>query len=233
MKGSALVSKKDDKDLIKSQPGIESEEEMGIFGRSRSREEIKAEQRAQRAREIQALRDARRAKREARRAESKGNRKDLLFMGAFLLAVIVVCGVILGVQIAGSNDQAKYEASETNTAHFYDLDALPTLEEDGLTAVINEVYYTKGDYLCVNMTLGNGLDETTTLDSLEVKISNSDTNALIASGYTEAIDGTYRLEAQGYNTYTLYIKPEHIKIMDDTLQKLTYEITAVGTTVEE
>ena len=227
------MSKIDDKDLMINLPDAESEEELGIFGRSLSREEIKAEQKAQRAREIQALRDARRAAKAARRAEPKGKRKDLLIMGAFILAVVVVCGVILGVQIAASNKEALYEASETNTAHFYNMEARPTLDDEGLTAVINEVYYTKGDYLCVNMTLGNGLKEMMTLDSLEVKISNSETKELIASGYTEAIDSTYCIEAQGYNTYTLYIRPEHIKIMDDTLQNLTYEITAVGTTVEE
>ena len=132
------MSKIDDKDLIQSQPGIESEE-PGIFGRSQSREEIKAEQKAQRVREIQALRDARRAAREARRAEVKGNRKDTLIMLSIGAAVVVVCCVILGVQIANGNKQSVYEESTTNPAHFYDLEERPELSEDGIAVAVNEL----------------------------------------------------------------------------------------------
>ena len=71
------------------------------------------------------------------------------------------------------------------------------------------------------------------LDTLEVKISNGETKALIASGYTAAVDDTYTVPANGTNTYTFYIRPEHVKITDDTLETITYEITAVGTLLEE
>ncbi|MBQ4613118.1 MAG: hypothetical protein IJB26_06220 [Clostridia bacterium] len=224
---------KNKKNSTKISSDVELNEELGIFGRSQSREEIKAQRKEQRAREIQALRDARRAERAARKADRKAGRKDTLIMLGIALSVIAICGVVVGVQIARENNNAVYDPSETNTAHFYDLEALPSLEEDGISCVVNEVFYTKGDYLCVNMTLGNGTEDTRKLDSLSVKISNGDTGELIASGYTEAIDETYRVGAQQYNTYTMYIKPEHVKVKDATLEKLTYEIEVVGTAVEE
>lgn len=223
------MSKKDDKELLNN----ELNEELEIFGRSKSRDEIKAEQKAQRARELQALRDARRAAKEERKAAPKGKRIDLLVMGAVLLVVLAIGGVLVGTQIAKSNKEALYDPSEEYTGHFYDFDARPSVEEKDVKVVVNELFYTKGEHLCVNMTIGNGYDKTLGLSSLEVKLYNSETQDLIASGYTNAVDETYRLPAGGLNTYTLYIRPEHVKNYQDTLQKITYEITVTPKTVEE
>ncbi len=217
----------DEKDLLNE---ALRPDEPEIFGRSKSRAEIKAEQKTQRAKELDALRQARRAARQARKANA--SKVDLIILLVVLGLVLVFGGVLIGNSIAKENKQKAYERSETVSGYFYDDEAKPTLEKDGITAAVNEVYYTAGGYLCVNMTLGNGTDKTMSLDSLEVALSN-EKDALIASGYTEAIDTSYRIEAGGYNTYTLYIKPEHIKLANDTLSPLTYQITAVGTEVEE
>ncbi len=223
----------DDKEWIETQPGIESEEEMGIFGRSKSREEIKAEEKARKKAELEVLRDARRLAKEAKKVAPKENRRDLLVMGFILLVILIGIGVALGTSIHKANKELSYEMSEDTPGYFYDGEATPELDEDGLTATVNEVYYTNGGHLCVHMTLGNGADKAMRLDTLEVKISNGNSEALIASGYTANIDDTYTVSAGGTNTYTFYIKPEHVKIADDTLQTIGYEITAVGTLLEE
>lgn len=229
----SFLSNVDDKDLIKNQPGIESEEEMEIFGRSKSREEIKAEEKARRARELQALREARRLAKAAKKAAPKENRRDLLVMGIILLLIVIGCGIALGVSINKANKELLYEMSENTPGYFYDAEATPELKDDGITAAVNQAYYTNGGHLCVYMTLGNGADKAIRLDTLEVKISNGDTEELIASGYTENVDDTYTVPAGGTNTYTFYIKPEHVKIADATLETISYEITAVGTLMEE
>ena len=223
----------DDKEWIETQPGIESEEEMGIFGRSKSREEIKAEEKARKAAELAALREARRQAKEAKKAAPKEKRGDLLVMGIILLAVLIGAGVLLGINIAKSNKELSYEMSEDTPGYFYDGEATPELKDDGITAAVNQAYYTNGGHLCVYMTLGNGADKAIRLDTLEVKISNGNTEQLIASGYTKDVDDTYVVPAGGTNTYTFYIKPEHVKIADDTLETISYEITAVGTLIEE
>ncbi len=161
------------------------------------------------------------------------NKKDLLVMSAILLAVLIVIGVILGVQFAKGNKEAQYEMSEENAGYFYDGEAEPALDETGVSAAVNEVYYTKGGHLCVNMTLGNGTAENRRLDSLEVSIYNGKTNKLIAGGYTEDIDKEFIVNANSYAGYTFYISPEHVKINDDTLGTIMYKITAVATKVEE
>lgn len=223
----------DDKELIEEQVGIESEDEMDIFGRSKTRDEIKAEEKARRAAEIAALREARRLAKEAKKSEPKEKRGDLLVMGIILLVVIIGAGVMLGLNIANSNKELSYEMSEETPGYFYDGEATPELKDDGITAAVNEAYYTNGGHLCVYMTLGNGADKDMRLDTLEVKISNGNTEELIASGYTADVDDAYIVPAGGTNTYTFYIKPEHIKIADDTLETISYEITAVGTLIEE
>ena len=223
----------DDKEWIETQPGIESEEEMGIFGRSKSREEIKAEEKARKAAELAALGEARRQAKEAKKAAPKEKRGELLVMGIILLAVLIGAGVLLGINIAKSNKALSYEMSEDTPGYFYDGEATPELKDDGITAAVNQAYYTNGGHLCVYMTLGNGADKAIRLDTLEVKISNGNTEQLIASGYTKDVDDTYVVPAGGTNTYTFYIKPEHVKIADDTLETISYEITAVGTLIEE
>ncbi len=224
------MDKFDDKITLAEQEETR-ETELEIFGRSKSREEIKAEQKAQRARELEALREARRLAKEAKKAAPKEKRKDLLVMGIILLILLIGMGVVLAINISKANKELLYEMSENTPGYFYDAEATPELSDDGITAAVNQVYYTNGGHLCVHMTLGNGTDKAIQMDALEVKISNGETEALIASGYTASIDDSYTVPADGTNTYTFYIKPEHVKIADDTLETIKYEITATGTEV--
>lgn len=226
------MDKFDDKTALAEQEEMQ-EAELELFGRSKSREEIKAEEKARKAREIEALREARRLAKESKRVSPKEKRTDLLVMGIILLVIVIGCGVALGVSINNANKALLYEISENTPGYFYDAEATPELSEDGITAAVNQVYYTNGGYLCIDMTLGNGADKAIRLDTLEVKISDGDTEELIASGYTADIDDTYTVAAGGTNTYTFYIKPEHVQIADATLETISYEITAVGTLMEE
>ncbi len=226
------MDNKEQKNALGEQP-LETADEPEIFGRSKSREEIKADRKAARAAELAALREARKKKAAARKVDVKGKRTDLIVMGTILLAVLVACGVVLGIKISQGNEALQYEMSEEITGYFYDGAATPELSNEGVTAAINEVYYTKGGHLCVNMTLGNGTNEERRLDSLEVTINNGETGDLIASGYTEEIDETFIITYGGYEGYTFYIKPEHVVIPNDTLSTISNEITAEATAVGE
>ncbi len=147
-----------------------------------------------------------------------------LLSGCDLLALDEIVNSAVG-DIAENDD---YDMSEKNTGYYYDGAATPELADDGITAAVNEVYYTKNGHLCVFMTLGNGTSEDCRLDSLEVTIYNGDTDAVIAGGYAEHISANFIIAAGGYETYTLYIRPEHVEIPDDTLETISYEITAVS-----
>lgn len=211
-------------------PGSDIDEQLEIFGRSRSREEIRAEIKAQKAQERLELKQQLKAERERRRigGDSKQMRRERWVTVGVLALILVVCGGLLAWQIGSGMKNEQYEKSETVTAEFLDADAQPELSEDGLTATVNRVYYTKGNYLCVQMTLGNGLDQPQHMSSLEVKLSNTASGELIASGYTAKISEKYVVPEQGYNTYTFYISPEYVSIKDDPLDGITYEITCNG-----
>ncbi len=204
-----------------------------IFGRPKSREEIKQEEKARKRAMMESLREARRLAREASKSTPKENRADLLVMGGILLLVLVSAMVLLGRNISQSNREFSYQMSEETPGHFTNSEATPELQDDGITAAINEVYYTNGGHLCVKMTLGNGAAKKIRLDTLEVEVYTADRENLIASGYTGDVSDSYTIPANGTNTYTFYIKPEHVKIADDTLEAISYEITATRTILEE
>ncbi len=220
-------------DTVKQTGGTNEQPE--IFGRSRSREEIRAEIKAQKAQERLELKQQLKAERERRRAggDSVQARRDRWVTVGVLGLILVVCGGLLAWQIGSDMKDEQYEKSETNTAEFLDESAQPELSEDGLTATVNRVYYTKGGFLCVQMTLGNGLDKPQHMSSLEVKLSNTESGAQIASGYTAKISDKYVVPEQGYNTYIFYISPEYVSIKDDPLDGITYEITCNGYVEEE
>lgn len=205
-----------------------------IFGRSRSREEIKAEEKERKHRHREEMKQARKDARAARKAATTDDeRRVTVIMLCILAAVVIGCGVLLAVQIAKGTKQEQFARDEENYACFTDEGAQPELSDEGLTAAVNEVYYTKGGYLCVKMTLGNGLDKPQHMSALEVKISNGDTDELIASGYTQDISKNFVVAPQGFENYTFYISPEYVVIKDDPLTILTYSITATGYGDEE
>ena len=229
-----MGGKKPDNDKIRGLNG-NTGEQPEIFGRSRSREEIRAELKAQKAQKREEAKRQLKAERERRRAgqASEQSRRDRWITIGVLGLILVVCGGLLAWQIGSDMKDEKFQKSETNTAEFVDESAQPELSEDGLTATVNRVYYTKGGYLCVQMTLGNGLDKPQHMSSLLVKLSNSDSGAQIASGYTAKISEKYVVPEQGYNTYIFYISPEYVSVTDDPLDSLTYEITCEGYLGEE
>lgn len=114
------------------------------------------------------------------------------------------------------------------SAHFYQVDAKPELSSEGIKVALTEVYYTKDKHLALKMCLSNGLDVDQHMVSLEVKSLTNGNGELIATGYTDAIDESFVIPAMGYETFTLYISPEYVKIDDDSLETLTYEIEIKG-----
>ncbi len=224
-----------DEELLQAEPL--GAEELEIFGRSKSREEIAQEKKAQRAKEIRALRDARVAAKEAKKAAPKGSRKDMLIVLIVFAVVILIGALAIGRSIAKANEAQKYEYDDKNPGYYVDEDILPELSNDGVTAEIREAYYTKGGYLYVLLVLGNGDDRTLRLNSVEITIQNGNTDALIAQGFFEGIvaegGGDLTVPAQDYVVHEFYIKPEHVKITDDSLNVLTYSIDTNATTVEE
>ncbi|MBQ8682939.1 MAG: hypothetical protein IJ518_00300 [Clostridia bacterium] len=215
-------------DMEKNIP--ELDEQLEIFGQSKSREEIKAEKRAEKAAQRAAAKVAAAEYKAKKKTMPKEKRTDLLAVTGILVAVVLLCGVALGVQFAKEKKQAKFERDETIQDYFLYTDAESELElaDDGITAAVYQAYYTNGGYLAVEMILGNGTASEQHLTAISVKLSNGDTEELIASGKTTDVSENYTIPAGGKKPYTLYISPEHVVIKDDPLSTISYTITADG-----
>ena len=202
-----------------------STEQPSIFGPSQSREELRAQQRAEKAAARAAAREERRAAWQKRKNEPKEQRPELVFFGVAIAVIILGFVVVLAVQSHRDAQAALFERDETIDSYFVDDEAMPELGKDGLTAVVNRVYYTKGGYLAVEMTLGNGMDTPQHLASIEVEITNDDTGVVVAGGSADDISENYIVPANGTNTYRFYIAPEHISVRDDALLNISYSVT--------
>ena len=207
------------------------EQNLDIFGQSKSREEIKAEAKAEKAAKRAAEKEAAKALRAQKKQLPKEKRTDLMVISGILAAMILLCGVALAVQFASEKRQARFEMDDTRESYFLDTAAAPELADDGITAAIYRAFYTKGGYLAVEMILGNGTKYEQHLSAISVELRNGDDETVIASGKTTSVSESYTIAAGKTREYTLYISPEHIKIKDDPLSTISYTITADGVAV--
>lgn len=226
-RGSVILSNNNEEKII----GLDNPDPE-IFGRSKSRDEIKEEIKAEKKAARQAQLAEMRRLREEKKNAPKEKRPDLWVLGGLLAAIIIGAGIAMAVQFSNDAKQALYQQDTERVSYFIDEEATPELEDDGITAAVNKAYYTVGGHLCVQMTLGNGLDEEQHMQALEVQIYDGK-EQLIGGGYTENIDEDYVIPANGTNTYTFYISPEHVKNKDHLLDSISYSITATGYTVEK
>lgn len=208
-------------------------EELEIFGEHKSREQVRAEERARK----QAEREALKAEIKARRQQKKSGtdttrRKDILVVSIILVSIVVLCVAALALQFIQEQRQERFLQDDTRESYFYDGDATPDMSDEGITAAITQAYYTKGGYLCVQMVLGNGTASEMSLDAIEVLLTN-EAEEQIASGYTADVSDDYTIEAGGTNDYTFYISPEHITIKDDPLTTIGYTIHATASPVTD
>lgn len=205
-------------------------EEPEIFGQSKSREEIKAEERAAKAAQRAVAKAAAAQRRANRQPIPKEKRTDLIVISCILGAMVLLIPLLLFINHLSEAKQARFERDEAFTTYFLDSNAADDLElaDDGITAAVYQAYYTKGGYLAVEMILGNGTATEQHLDAIAVELRNGDTEAVIASGKTSSVSENYTIPAGETKEYTLYISPEHITVRDDPLTTISYTITADG-----
>lgn len=208
-----------------------NEQNLDIFGQSKSREEIKAEAKAAKAAKRAAEKEAAAQRRANRQLIPKEKRTDLVVISCILGAMVLLIPLLLFINHLSEAKQARFEMDDTRESYFLDTAAAPELADDGITAAIYRAFYTKGGYLAVEMILGNGTKYEQHLSAISVELRNGDDEKVIASGKTTSVSESYTIAAGKTREYTLYISPEHIKIKDDPLSTISYTITADGVAV--
>lgn len=152
---------------------------------------------------------------------------------SYIVSLLVIAGVVvLGValmlmsQLRGGDQEMA-----PGSAHFEDYTAYPEMSEEGVKGAIVEAYYTNDGSLCLKLRFSNGTNAVQRLQYLYVEVGDED-GALIASGSSENLND-YAIPALGYNdndgvVYTFYIPEEFVKIDDDDLDVLNYEIVVTS-----
>lgn len=205
-------------------------EEFEIFGAHKSREQIKAEEKARRQAEREAMRRVVEQRRKEAKTGTTSSRREIVTALIALAAVVALAIVGLVVPLSKSTKQEKFLRDETKESYFVDSDATPDMTTGKMEGVPYEVYYTKGGYLCVKLLIGNGGDKDQVLDAVNVMIFNEDEDQ-VGGGYAKT-ENDLLIKAGGVEKYTFYIAPEHLSIPDDTLESIAYDVKVTGRTPE-
>lgn len=209
-----------------------STEGMEIFGEHKTREEVRAEEKARKKAEREAMAAVAKARRQAAKEGPKSQRKDVLVVSLVLAFIVLGCVGALALQFLQTSKEEKFQRNEAFDTYFIDTDAKPELTDDGLTAAVTHVYYTNGGHLCVQMVLGNGTEDERLMTEIEVSVTN-EAEETIASGYAEVSNSMVLVPADGTTEYTFYIAPEHVSIHDDPLTTIGYTIDITSGVLEE
>lgn len=175
----------------------------------------KQEKEAKRAAE----KEARRLERAEKREKNKTERRQVL-----LLVVALVALISIGVGMMLLSHGTFGRGPKWGTTYFIDETALPEKAEDGLTASINQVYYTKNGGLRINLTIANGMGMPQHPTRIRILLKNGN-GEVITDTTLGNIPSSYYVIHDGFNTYEAFIPKQFIRIADDTLAKISYEIT--------
>ena len=206
-------------------------DDIEIFGAHKTSEQIKAEEKARKKAEREALRRELEARRAAAKEGVKARRFDLWSVVIVLAAIVLLGAAALVLQFSRAAKMEAFERDESRTTYFYAEDATPELADDGVTAAVSEVYFTNGGYLAVHLVLGNGTANAMALEALEVTLINGE-DQQIAGGYAK-VPNSITIPVGGTETYTFYISPEHITLNDDPLTTLGYTVNVTAAPITE
>lgn len=194
-----------------------TQEESTIFSSHKSSADLRREQKEKKRLERQRLVDE-------LTTQSSETRVVTRVMVIILALIVVGCAVVVYFQVRPDEETVGKEMA-SNSNHFTNFDALPELSEEGIKAVLTEVYYTQDGSLAVFLKLSNGMDTPQAVESFSFSLLNSSGDELASGHQADNWDASLVVPAGGYEELTLYVPPEDVKIKNDLLATLSLEIT--------
>lgn len=154
---------------------------------------------------------------------------------AIVTAAVVLIGLFVGGGIYFEHRYQQELLEEYNKSakegltYFLAEATEPEKSEKEVTALITEAYYTNDGSLAVFLCFANGMDSDQNVQSVDVTIRN-DEEEVIASGYSDTFDLV--VPKDGTANLTLYMAPQHVKISNDSLNTIAYDISTEYIAVE-
>ncbi len=155
------------------------------------------------------------------------------------LVILIASAVLIGLFVGGGiYFEHRYQqelleeynkSAKDGMTYFLAEKTEPEKSEKELTALITEAYYTNDGSLAVFLCFANGMDRDQDLQSVDVTIRN-DKEEVIAAGYSNTFD--LIVPKGGTAQLILHISPQHVKIGDDSLNTIVYDISTEYIAVE-
>ncbi len=183
------------------------------------REQLKKQEKAERR---AAMREARRRLREEKRAKNPVDPKERQQVIVLIAALVAL--VALGVAMMLVSNGTFGRGAKIGMTYYIDQTVVAEKSADGVTADINEVYYTKNGGIHIGLSLANGMDVSQHPVTIRVKLMNGNGD-IITDATVGNIPRDYYVIFDGYNSYDLFIPKKFIRIADDPLSEISYEIT--------
>ena len=195
--------------------GASFEDNLDIFGEHKTRQQLKAEEKARKKAERESLKKE--MKKRSQSAETKGTkatRGDIIAVTAVLVSIVLLCGLALGNSLLRSKDDRQWEHDESR-GYILKTDYNPEISAAGPKADVLEVYFTNNNHLYVEIAIRNGTDKPVRIDTIDVVVSDDATGDQIAAGKVE-LQEELIIPVMDIVYYPVYVAPEHLFVDKDT-----------------
>lgn len=157
------------------------------------------------------------------------SKKQILKLVAVVAAVVVFVATLLvvgGIVSENIHQKELLRQPDESMSVFYNDVTEAEIKSGDIDAIITKAYYTNEKGLQVFLNFSNGLKENQRIEKIFITIRDTDEKGkVIAAGNTDKISKKTIVPAGGNFDFELYIPPEYVKIKDNSLKNIYYNIT--------
>ncbi len=187
------------------------DEELDIFGEHKTREQVRAEEKVRRKEEREALKQEIARRRQAAKEQKLPIRgKDIIVVSAVVVGIILLCVLALANSFRKEQKNREWLIDESR-GHYVDEAARPQMDGTQPLPALREAYFTNNGHLCLELLVSNGTDKVLSIETLDVRVYDYETDEMIAGGKAE-LEEPLVVPLAGVENYTYYIAPEHLLI---------------------
>ncbi len=157
------------------------------------------------------------------------SKKQILKLVAVVAAVVVFVATLLvvgGIVSENIHQKELLRQPDESMSAFYSEETEAPITADKVETIVTQAYYTNEKGLQVFLNFSNGLKENQRIKKIYITIRDkSEQGKVIAKGNTDKISKKTIIPAEGNLDFELYIPPRFVAIKDNSLEKISYDVT--------
>lgn len=157
------------------------------------------------------------------------SKKQILKTAAVIAAVVaaLVLVLVIGGIVSENIEQKEWlRQPDDSMSAFYSEVAEAEIKDGDMDAIITEAYYTNEKGLLVKLNFSNGCAEEQRVTKIFITIRDTnEKDKVIAAGNTDKINKKAVVPAGGNFDFELYLPPRYVKVKNNSLEKIQYDIT--------